>query len=386
MTASHAAWRVAAIASIVVTVVVVALDAIDGSPSIDDHAMYGIVTIVFAVVGWLIVERRPGNAIGPLMVVFAAAFASYLLADLYVSLPGPSIAADWAALFISTLDAPMFTVLGLTLVLFPDGRPLPGRWSLAIPLAAASIVAGVAAAILAAGPIALMPRFVNPIGLPGFPARTLLELAYVGMLALLVLAVASLVTRWRRGFEVEREQIKWVALATVVVLVAEIANVLTFRPEDPTGVVAVIAGLSIALVPISMGVAILHYRLYEIDRIISRTIAYAWLTAVLGAVFVAMILLLQAVLQPFTQGQTVAIAASTLVAAALFQPLRGRVQHVVDRRFDRARFDAERTSAAFAERLRHEVDIETVRTDLRRTVDRSIRPSSIDLWIREPVR
>ena len=135
-----------------------------------------------------------------------------------------------------------------------------------------------------------------------------------------------------------------------------------------------------------MGVAILHYRLYEIDRIISRTIAYAWLTAVLGAVFVAMILLLQAVLQPFTQGQTVAIAASTLVAAALFQPLRGRVQHVVDRRFDRARFDAERTSAAFAERLRHEVDIETVRTDLRRTVDRSIRPSSIDLWIREPVR
>ena len=140
--------------------------------------------------------------------------------------------------------------------------------------------------------------------------------------------------------------------------------------------------LSTTLLPFAIGIAILRYRLYDIDRIISRTIAYAIVTGVLALTFVATILGLQAVLASFTRDQTIVVAASTLVAAGLFQPLRGRVQRAVDLRFDRARVDGERTSAAFADRIRDKVEIHAVATELAATVDRSIRPASQGLWLR----
>jgi hypothetical protein len=129
-------------------------------------------------------------------------------------------------------------------------------------------------------------------------------------------------------------------------------------------------------------VAILRYRLYEIDRLVSRTIGWAIVTGVLGVVFVCLVVTLQAVLAPFTRESTLAVAASTLVAFGLFQPLRRRVQRTVDRRFDRARYDGQRTTDAFAERLRNEVDLGTIRTSLAATANEAVRPSGSALWLR----
>jgi DNA integrity scanning protein DisA with diadenylate cyclase activity len=153
------------------------------------------------------------------------------------------------------------------------------------------------------------------------------------------------------------------------------------RATSPT-IFDVLGPFSLSLPPIAVGVAILRYRLYEIDRIISRTISYALVTGLLAATFAILIVGLQAVLTPFTGGQTVAVAASTLAVFALFQPVLRRVRRAVDRRFDRARYDGERTAAAFSERLRDQVDMETVTTDLRATVAGAIAPTDLGVWIR----
>ena len=139
-------------------------------------------------------------------------------------------------------------------------------------------------------------------------------------------------------------------------------------------------------VPIAIGIAVLRYKLYEIDRLVSRTIGWALVTGVLVAIFAVGVLALQALLAGFTQGQTLAVAASTLTAFALFQPVRRRVQTAVDRRFDRARYDGERTAAAFADRLREQVDLVSLSGDITGTVDTALRPTSIGVWLRAPRR
>ena len=140
--------------------------------------------------------------------------------------------------------------------------------------------------------------------------------------------------------------------------------------------------LGMAMFPLTMGVAILRYRLYDIDRVISRTVAYATVTAILATVFVGGILLFQAVLSSLIRGNSVAVAGSTLVVAALFQPLRRRIQSRVDRRFNRARYDAERTVAAFSERLRNDVDLESLGADVQGVVAQTVAPVSMALWMR----
>ena len=151
---------------------------------------------------------------------------------------------------------------------------------------------------------------------------------------------------------------------------------------DAFGVAFIPVLLAYAAVPAAIAVAVLRYRLYEIDRIISRTLSWATVTGVLLVVFAGLVVGLQALLSGVTQGQTLAVAASTLAAFALFQPVRRRVQRAVDRRFDRARYDSERTAAAFAERLRTEVDLEAVAGDLTGSVERALRPSTLGLWLK----
>ena len=141
--------------------------------------------------------------------------------------------------------------------------------------------------------------------------------------------------------------------------------------------------LALAFLPIAIGIAVLRYRLYDIDRLISRTIGWAIVTGIVAAVFVGVVIALQALLAGVTQGETLAVAASTLLAFALFMPLRGRVQRAVDRRFDRARYDGEQLVGAFAERLRDEVDLETIRAEVPATVDAAVRPATVGLWLRE---
>jgi divalent metal cation (Fe/Co/Zn/Cd) transporter len=172
----------------------------------------------------------------------------------------------------------------------------------------------------------------------------------------------------------------------VVCVVGFIATVAAYalRTDGPpiAQSTTLVAYAGILLMPIAIGVAVLRYRLYEIDRIISRTIGWALVTGVLVAVFAGTVVGLQAILTGFTQGQTLAVAASTLIAFVLFQPVRRRVQSVVDRRFNRARYDAEGTAAAFAERQRDQVDIAGLKVDLTGTIDSALHPRALGVWIR----
>ncbi len=374
--------RIVAIASIGVCVLVAMSDAVRGWPSGGVYLVDGVVAGVFIAVGWLIAERRPGNAVGPLLLAFGALFAWYLPADLYLHLPGSLPGAAFAALFISVLDAPMFTLVALTLILFPDGRPPSPRWRPAIWAGLVGIGLTVVGYLLLPDPLQLFPAYRSPFGVDGFPGFALVVASYVIMTTLLVLAVVALILRWRRGSQLERTQIKWVVAASLALVVAETINVATFRPDQMNALTTVLATVGLTLVPIAMGVAILRYRLYEIDRIISRTIGYAVVLGILGVVFAGGILLLQAALSGVTQGQTIAVAASTLVVFALFQPVLRRVRHAVDRRFDRAAYDAERTVAAFSERLRADTDMETIRSNLLATIRVAIAPSDAAMWLR----
>jgi len=378
----HVLIRLVAVASIAVCIVVASIDGLRGWPSGGFHVLYGAIAIVFVVVGWLVAERQPRNVVGPLLLAFGSPFALYLPADQYLHLPGQPAAAEFATLFISVLDAPMFIIVALVLILFPDGRPPSPRWRWTIGAGLLGIGLTVGGYVLEAAPFQLFPAYRSPFGIAGFPGLALVYLAYAIMLVLLIMAAAALIVRWRRGKPIERTQIKWVVAAAVVTLVTELVNVATFNPEAPDALTTTLASVGIALIPIAMGFAILRYRLYEIDRIISRTLAYAVVLGILGVVFASGILLLQAVLSSVTQGETIAVAASTLVVFALFQPVLRRVRHAVDRRFDRAAYDAERTVTEFSGRLRWETEMETVTDELTRTVSVTVAPTSLAIWLR----
>jgi hypothetical protein len=204
-----------------------------------------------------------------------------------------------------------------------------------------------------------------------------------GLVGSIVLSIAAAVIRWRRGTPVERAQLKWllVALAFAPLLFA-ISWSTDIGPAAPVfDLLSIGSALAVSL---AVGVAVTRYRLFEIDRIISRTIGWAVVTGLLVAVFAAGVVGLQTVLVDVTQGQTLAVAASTLVAFALFQPIRGRVQRAVDRRFDRSRYDAERAAAAFAERVRGEIGLESLVAELDATVDAAVRPSAVAVWLPAP--
>ncbi|HEY6568946.1 MAG TPA: hypothetical protein VIZ22_01580 [Candidatus Limnocylindrales bacterium] len=381
-------WLVRAVALLTLTATAAAtvVDALNGWPSGGLNALYGVAAAVFILVGWLVVERASGNPVGLLLLTFGSLFAAYLVIDIFLRLRPEAPQAVAGALFISTLDAPMFIVIALILIVFPDGRLPSPRWRPVVALAVLATVFVVAGTLFDARPLRLFPRYVSPVGIPGVPADALVLLSYIIMATLLALGAIAVVVRWRRGDSVEREQIKWVIAAAIVLLVAEVLNILTFDPAHISAPFVILATVAIALVPLAIGIAILRYRLYEIDRLISRTIGYAIVTGILGATFVVTIVGVQALLASFTQSQTIAVAASTLVAFALFQPLRRRVQRAVDHRFDRRRYDGDRTASAFAERLRDEISVDALATELRTTIAASVKPSAQALWLRRATR
>ena len=345
------------------------------------YPLYAAMVTVFALVGWIVSERQPANVVGPLMITFALLTSLALPADPYITSPGSSLGKDLAALLASFIDAPLFAVLALALIRFPDGRRPSPRWRWADWLTVAVAVTAFIAIALRAEPFPLYPEHRSPIGIGGFPGDPAIDLAYIGMLVLLIGAAASLVIRWRRGGPIERDQVKWIVAAAFVAVLTEIVNVTTFDPANPNSLPGIAASLGITLVPVAMGVAILRYRLYEIDRLISRTLSYAVVTGILTAVFAGVILVTQTVLSPITAGQTIPVAASTLAVFAMFQPVLRRVRRAVDRRFDRARYDSEHTLAAFADQLRDEVDLANLSSSIEATVREAIAPRSLWIWL-----
>jgi hypothetical protein len=260
------------------------------------------------------------------------------------------------------------------LLVFPDGRLPSPRWRWAAWLAGAGVAVmtlGMAASTLG-DPVRIALSEEEPGGLPGLVLDVSVIAAAVSFLAALV----SLAQRWRRARGNEREQLKWVAFAAGLALVANI--VLQIFQLPGLGLVGVV------LVPVGAAVAILRYRLYDIDRIISRTLGYGLLTALLGLVYVAGVFVFGRLLNPGGKPSELAVAASTLAVAALFQPARRRVQAAVDRRFNRARYDAARTVAAFSARLRDQIDLDTLSTELLAVVDQTMEPTQVSFWLRPP--
>ena len=344
---------------------------------------------IYPILGWLIATRRPENRIGWMFLVIgvsqaASGFVSEYAIYGLLTRPGALPFADIAAWIGVWVWVPGFVLLFVTILLFPDGRLPSRRWRPVL------WVAWVGAGL------ALVPNAVAAWGYRGAdllsnvevdPGNDLLMTIYgassaIGQVLIILVglaAVGAVAARYRHTNSVERQQIKWLAVAAVVeVGFLVLMNFVTL----PFPVDIISAVLITPLVPIAIGIAILRYRLYEIDRLISRTIAYAIVTGILGATFVVTIIGIQALLASFTQSETIAVAASTLVAFALFQPLRRRVQNVVDRRFHRAAIDAERTTAAYAAQLRDGTGLEAVGAGLRETVELALQPRTTSVWLR----
>ncbi len=348
----------------------------------------------FAVVGFVVARRKPRNPLGWIMLATAGFFALSEDASFYVvaayRLRHGGLPLGWLALLVQPGWAPAIVLLGLTILLFPDGR-LPSarwRWVLWAYLGVAVLwISGTV--ILTVGAIAAhrtgvdsggnLLIFDHPTGSAawwGVVNGVFFPLLAAGWLA----SLAAQVISYRRASGERRLQLKWLMSGTAVagVGLASAAG-LTDSKAVVIQVLAAVAFVAVLAIPVSMGVAILKYRLYDIDRIISRTLAYAIVTGLLVGVYAGLVLLAT---QVFGFHAPVAVAAATLMAAALFNPVRRRVQHAVDRRFNRARYDADRAVATFAAGLKDAVDIDTVRADLLSVVSSSLEPTHASVWIR----
>jgi hypothetical protein len=358
-----------------------------------DDSPFGLMTVGYALVGAMVASRHPGNAVGWLMLGIAVTVALQLACEaaLVLHTAGYEIAA-WAAAWL--LNIMFYLALVFVPLVFPDGRLLSPGWRVVWWFDVVTLVAGVVVVAITPGDLSVNMPANNPIVLHG-PMRTVIEALKPWVLVVAVVAVAlstvSMALRFRRSTGAERQQLKWFAAATLLVVGGLI---LTFAAELGTRRAETISQIgwtilttgAVLAIPLATGVAILRYRLYDIDVVINRTLVYGALTAALVATYVVSILLLRAVLTPVTGKSDLAVAGSTLAVAAVFRPARSRIQEIVDRRFYRRRYDAVHTLQEFSTRLRHELDLDAVGADLCTTADETLEPSHVSLWLRHDTR
>jgi hypothetical protein len=362
-----------------------------GDPSPIDVLWSPALAVGFTTVGALIAARRPGHPVGRLCLAIGLVLGLQLaLVAVIASLDVRSgRLPNWMFVLAKITDGLQWLgMVGVVALLarFPAGRLPSVHWRVIDLLLIAGVVL-LAIELFRPGELGVgwILQAANPIAIFEIPLEAFDVASGVGATALvlaLVLSIAALVVTYRRSTAAGRAQIRWV-LAAVVAASAGFGLLIFANSTEPLASIAF--GLVLVapiLIPIGIGVAILRYRLYEIDRIVSRTIGYAAVTAVLGLAFLGTNLVLQAVLAPIVRADTLVVAGSTLFVAALFAPLRRRVQQVVDRRFHRARHDAERTAAAFADRLRDEVDLAALRGATLAAVDDAVEPAAATLWLR----
>jgi hypothetical protein len=357
--------------------------------------------LVFPLVGALIASRRPENPIGWLCLVDGVLWTTTDMLDyhsLYVMASPGSVPFPVGLAGVNHwLWVPTVGLLGTyVFLLFPDGRLPSRRWRPLAWLSGVVIASGSLGLMLSPGPLD-MPRGIrNPFGLEAAPWVAVAAYAILPLLPLCMLASAlSLVMRYRRSRGDVRQQIKWIAFAASLVALTYLIAIVAYfiHPSEEIWLAAGLplwldlieyaALLSITSVPIAIGFAVLKYRLYDIDVIINRTLVYGSLTVLLIATYVGGVVGLQYVFRALTgQGSTLAVVASTLVIAALFNPLRRRVQGFVDRRFYRRKYDARKTLEAFSTKLRDERDLEALNNELVGMVRETMQPAHVSLWLR----
>ena len=352
-----------------------------------------VAAVSAATVGAVLAARRPRHPVGWLLLAFALFLAANGVAGGYAPYglqvrPGGLPAATWVAMYYPATALAAFACLGLVLLLVPTGSPPSPRWRWW-----AWLTVGVPAVLLLAMPLAPRPadsryRGVdNPLDLRPFDGALLV--ANRAALAVTVLGIlvgaGSLVVRFRRARGTERQQLRWVVLAAALTGVGMLASVVLVAAGNQV-LVGWVGAVCVAFLPLAIGAAVLRYRLFDLDRIISRTLAYGLLTVVLGLCYVAGSLVFVLVAGAGTDPPSWLVAAATLAAAAVFRPARRRIQAVVDRRFNRRRYDAAQAIAAFSTRLRDEVDLNALEVELLAVVDQTVQPAKAFLWLGPPTQ
>jgi hypothetical protein len=341
-----------------------------------------------ATVGAVLASRRPAHPVGWLLLAVGPSEAITGLIGDYVHYgvmgrPGGLPAASYLSGFYNSGNVLTVACIGFVALLTPTGSLPTPRWRWwARVVAAATAVLLVSAALDPHPLVPEDPTFDNPLAAPSALVGPLTVAAAVSgaiVLAGLVVAAGSLVVRYRRARGTECQQLRWLALAAAVAAVLLLVAVAAAAMGASVGVVVVAAGTSVALLPLATGAAILRYRLYDIDRIVSRTLAYALLTLLLGGGYAVLVLGLG---QLLGRQSSLVVAVATLAVAAAFRPARRRVQELVDRRFNRRRYDAARTIQAFSARLRQQVDLDTLSAELLAVVDQTMQPTQASLWLR----
>jgi len=355
---------------------------------------------VFALVGALILARQPGNRVGWLLMM--PGLSAFVLIDAYflplnnglAPLPPTLTPGLWLALWYSNWNWTLliFPLMWLTL-LFPTGRPIGRRWGwlvwVGMGLMLFLLLLATFATPMQPGSGDANWSYPNPIGI--FEANAVQESPILAFFAAVmpvwvVLCLIALAVRFRRAGQVERQQMKWLLFATVVFVAAYVPAFLISDFGDATNVFNYLWMIGMLLIPAAIGIAILRYRLFDIDLIIRKTLQYTALSALLALVYFGMVVLLQTVVGQATDAQSpLVIVVSTLLIAALFAPLRKRVQTAVDRRFYRQKYDAQQVLAQFAITARDETDMDKLTAELVRVVQETMQPEQVSVWLK-PVK
>lgn len=340
---------------------------------------------VFATMGALVAAHVPRNPLGWIFLAIALGAASGGVTENYsyhgiVNAPGSVPGAVAAAWLYSWVWYPTVVLVGVVPLLYPTGDVPDRRWRPVLWGLIGILVVVTLDYMTLSGALDGDPKLGdNPLGID-FLSRAdhiLRLVTTVGLVFLLAAVALSVVVRFRRSRGDERQQMKWMVFAASFLVVAIVLpNVVGWGASD------ILFSIAIVQLPVAVGVAMLKYRLYDIDRLISRTLVYGALTLLLGGIYIVLVLGGQALFSSFAGSGNLAIAVSTLLVAALFLPLRSRVQHFVDRRFYRRRYDAQRTLESFGARLRDEVDLEALKTDLGEVVRDTMQPGHLTMWLK----
>jgi hypothetical protein len=366
----------------------------DPALDVPDQLFQRVIWGAWLTIGAVIVARRPRSRIGWLCCAvgflvgpafFGQDYAWYALVHRSGSLPG-GLAMGWLG------NWPWFIALVLILVfvplLFPNGQLVSPRWRLVAWAAAAWLAPVWVATAFSPGPLegTGIETVPNPLGIQGAEAafKLLEPIAALGVGLLMLLSAASMVVRFRRAQGAERQQLKWftyAAMLSVLLFLVFILTGLDSRTPSPWG--DMIAALWLMGIPVAIGVALLRYHLFDIDRLVNRTLVYGLLTALLAGIYAGGVLILGQVFGRVGRDPpSWVVAGATLTVAALFQPARRRIQAVVDRRFNRRKYNAAKTIEVFSTRLRDEVDLDTLSTELMAVVDQTMQPTTASLWLR----
>jgi hypothetical protein len=363
---------------------------LDGPGSFAFSLVFVLLVSNLGIVGGILAVRRPDNVIGWLLLGSglpeAIGIGGAIYARLDSLLGGGHLPLVLPAAWLGAWTVP--PTIGILVIflpiVFPSGR-LPGpRWRFVVIALLVAMGVGAVAAATAPGPLAGIDRLANPLVLPPPIAewvQALGALSSAVAVAGFALGASSLVLRFRRSRGIERQQLKWFLFVAVIT-----AACLAFSMVLVTGPLSdamwILGLLSMAFLPVAIGVAVLRHRLYEIDRIVSRAVGYSLVTATVVGLFLLIVVASEALLSSFTDANNVAVAASTLIVASLFQPIRRAIQARVDRRFDRARVDTDRIAVGFADRLRDQLALEAIDHETRDAIEQALHPAFATIWLR----